>query len=99
MENNFITEITDDLLAAQALLFFLAGFETSSTSLCYTLFELSQNKNMQDKVRQEIRDVISANQGQLTYDVLKQMTYTEMVIEGTTRICTNNYNFVHRIFN
>ncbi|XP_065214564.1 cytochrome P450 6k1-like [Planococcus citri] len=78
-------KITDELLAAQALLFFLAGFETSSTNLCYVLFELSQNEHIQDKVRQEINDVISANDGQLNYDVLKQMTYVDMVIEESLR--------------
>lgn len=79
------TELTNEVLAAQAFLFFIAGFETSSTNLCYVLLELSQHEHIQDKVRQEIHDVLAANQGQLTHDVLKQMTYTEMVIEGRNR--------------
>ncbi|XP_065214600.1 cytochrome P450 6k1-like isoform X3 [Planococcus citri] len=79
------SKITNESLAAQAFIFYLAGFETSSTTLSYALMELSQNQHIQDKVRQEIIDVISASDGQLTYDGLKQMTYTDMVIQETLR--------------
>ncbi|XP_065205534.1 probable cytochrome P450 6a13 [Planococcus citri] len=79
------TKITNEVMAAQALLFFLAGFETSSTNLTYVLLELAQNKHIQDKVRHEIHQVLSSNNDELNYDVLKQMTYTDMVIAEALR--------------
>ncbi|XP_065207404.1 probable cytochrome P450 6a13 [Planococcus citri] len=83
---DFDLKITDELLAAQGFIFFFAGYETSSTSLSYILLELSQkqNKHIQDKIRQEILDITSAN-SRLTYDVLKQMPYTDMVIDEILR--------------
>uniref|UniRef100_A0AAT9UTK5 Cytochrome P450 6PZ20 n=1 Tax=Maconellicoccus hirsutus TaxID=177089 RepID=A0AAT9UTK5_MACHI len=78
-------QLTNELLAAQALLFFIAGFETSSTALGYVLMELSLNQSIQRKVRQEIIDVLSSNDNQISYDVLKKMTYTDMVISESLR--------------
>ncbi|XP_065222487.1 cytochrome P450 6a9-like [Planococcus citri] len=78
-------DMTNDLLAAQAFVFFTAGFEGTSTVLGYALMELSFNKSIQDKARQEILGIFSLNDGQLTYEALKQMTYVDMVIEETLR--------------
>uniref|UniRef100_A0AAT9UTT0 Cytochrome P450 6PZ29 n=1 Tax=Maconellicoccus hirsutus TaxID=177089 RepID=A0AAT9UTT0_MACHI len=77
--------ITEELLAAQAFVFFIAGFETTSTSLSYVLLELSLNPSIQDKVRQEFIEVMSLHGGEITYDVLKQTPYMDMVIAETLR--------------
>uniref|UniRef100_A0AAT9UUR2 Cytochrome P450 6PZ12 n=1 Tax=Maconellicoccus hirsutus TaxID=177089 RepID=A0AAT9UUR2_MACHI len=78
-------EMTNDLLAAQAFLFFAAGFETSSTTLGYALLELCLNPTIQDEVRREIHQVLTSNDNQLTYDAVKKMKYTDMVIAETLR--------------
>uniref|UniRef100_A0AAT9UTT9 Cytochrome P450 6PZ26 n=1 Tax=Maconellicoccus hirsutus TaxID=177089 RepID=A0AAT9UTT9_MACHI len=78
-------EMTNNLLAAQCILFFAAGYEAASTTLGFTLLELALNPHIQNKVRQEILDVLSTNDGQLTYDLMKQMTYTDMVISESLR--------------
>uniref|UniRef100_A0AAT9UTS9 Cytochrome P450 6PZ13 n=1 Tax=Maconellicoccus hirsutus TaxID=177089 RepID=A0AAT9UTS9_MACHI len=78
-------DMTNDLLAAQVFLFFIAGFETSSTTLSYALLELSLNPSVQDEVRREIHQVLTSNDDQLSYDVAKKMTYTDMVIAETLR--------------
>ena len=74
--------MTNEMIAAQAFLFFAAGFETSSTTLSYILLELAQNQNIQKKVQKEIQTILAENNDELTYDVLKQMTYIDMVISG-----------------
>lgn len=68
-------------IAAQVFLFFFAGFETSSTAMTYTLYELALNKNVQDKVRAEIIEVSNRHSG-ITYDALNEMTYLDQVIYG-----------------
>lgn len=72
-------------IAAQAFVFFLAGFETSSTTLTFALYELCQpnNEHIQDRARAEIDDVLAKYDGQLTYEGLNEMPYIDQIINGT----------------
>lgn len=75
-------EITLNELAAQCYVFYIAGFETSSTAISYALYELAQNKDMQNKARKHITDVIAKFNGKITYECLCEMTYIEQCIQG-----------------
>lgn len=75
-------KLTVEQVAAQAFMFFLAGFETSSTAMCYTLYELSQNQEVQDKARDEVRKVLSQHDGQFTYDAMMDMHYVDNCLSG-----------------
>uniref|UniRef100_T1GVN3 Cytochrome P450 n=1 Tax=Megaselia scalaris TaxID=36166 RepID=T1GVN3_MEGSC len=50
-------EFTDNMLLAQAALFFLAGNETSSSAMSFALYELSKKPEIQEKLRSEIKSV------------------------------------------
>ncbi|XP_066599468.1 cytochrome P450 6a2-like [Prorops nasuta] len=78
-------EITETLLAAQAFVFFLAGFETSSSTMSNALYELAQNHEIQDKMRAEINEMKEKNKGQWKYDDIKQMSYLDMIFRETLR--------------
>lgn len=80
-----IGKLTMDELAAQSFLFFLAGFETSSTTMMFCLYELAQNQDIQDKLRQEITDALENSNGKLTYDSMLGMNYMQMVIDEALR--------------
>jgi cytochrome P450 family 6 len=78
---------TDSRLASQAFIFFLAGFETSSTTLSFCLYELAVNPDIQIKLRDEI-DATLHKFGGITYDAVQSMRYLSQVIDGKIIHCT-----------
>lgn len=79
-------QLTIEEIAAQAFVFFLAGFETSSTTMTFCLFELAKNQQMQKKVREEILQVLAKHDGQITYEGMQEMKYLGQVIDETLRM-------------
>uniref|UniRef100_A0A8W7NXJ4 Cytochrome P450 n=1 Tax=Anopheles atroparvus TaxID=41427 RepID=A0A8W7NXJ4_ANOAO len=77
--------ITMNELTAQVFIFFLAGFETSSTTMNFCLYELAKNPRIQERLREEINKAIAANAGELTYDVVMGIEYLDNVINETLR--------------
>ncbi|KAF2880402.1 hypothetical protein ILUMI_25769 [Ignelater luminosus] len=73
-----------DRLVAQAVLFFGAGLESTSTTIAFILHELCINVDIQDRVRKEIKDV-TERCGGLTYESLQDMKYLDMVIAEALR--------------
>ncbi|XP_050741160.1 cytochrome P450 6A1 isoform X2 [Drosophila biarmipes] len=71
--------LTVEQLAAQVFVFFVAGFETSSSNLSYALFELAKNQAVQEQLRQEIGEVL-ARHGELTYEAMLEMPYLDQTI-------------------
>jgi cytochrome P450 family 6 len=77
-----LAEFTDTLLASQAFIFFLAGFETSSTTLSFCLHELAINSQIQERLREEIDSTIKKYEGKITYDGINSMPYLDKVVDG-----------------
>jgi cytochrome P450 family 6 len=82
MKNNAADPISIEEVAAQAFIFFLAGFETSSTTMSFALYELAMNQDIQEKARQSIQKVLEKHGGNLTYDAITEMTYITQCING-----------------
>lgn len=78
-------KLTDTLLTAQAFVFFVAGFETSSSAMSNALYELALNPEIQDKLRQEIKEHFEKNNDELKYDQVKDLTYLDLVFRETLR--------------
>ncbi|KAK4873606.1 hypothetical protein RN001_012966 [Aquatica leii] len=80
------SDISDDDLIAQAFVFFLAGFDTSSTGLSFCIYELALNPDIQEKLRNEIDQVLSSNTNDfVSYDDLLGMKYLDMVVTESLR--------------
>ncbi|XP_062552480.1 probable cytochrome P450 6a13 [Armigeres subalbatus] len=71
-------------IAAQAFVFFAAGFETSSTAMSYCLFELAQNIDLQNKARKCVTDAIKKH-GSMTYEATQDMSYIDQCINESLR--------------
>lgn len=69
-------------IAAQALTFIFAGFESVATQMAFMAYELAINPDIQRKLRTEVVETSKECNGKLTYEVLMKMKYMEMVISG-----------------
>lgn len=74
--------LTIEEIAAQCFVFFVAGFETSSTTMTFALYELARHKDIQTNVRKEIETVLAKYDGQITYEAIQSMKYLDQVIKG-----------------
>ncbi|XP_039435842.1 probable cytochrome P450 6a17 [Culex pipiens pallens] len=81
---NQVGQLTIEEIAAQSFVFFLAGFETSSTAMTFCLYELAQNQELQDKARNNVLDVLKEH-GSISYEAVHDMKYIEMCINESLR--------------
>ncbi|RUS82876.1 hypothetical protein EGW08_009341 [Elysia chlorotica] len=77
---NTLRSMTNEEIVSHALLFLLAGYETTSTTLTYIFHELSQNPHVQQTLRREIMSVLPRGYCEIAYDDLKKLTYLDYVI-------------------
>lgn len=82
-KNPFIFDHTS--LVSNAFVFFLAGFETTATTISYTMYELAVNPDIQQRAFEEISAVLKKHEGSPDYDACQEMTYLETVISETLR--------------
>ncbi|XP_050293214.1 cytochrome P450 9e2-like isoform X1 [Anthonomus grandis grandis] len=92
--------ITNLDITSQACIFFFGGFETVANVMTFGAYELATNRDVQDKLREEIKTNVS-NDGKVSYETLQEMKYMDMVISEilrkwppfpvTDRICTKPY--------
>ena len=64
---------------ATAILFFFAGFDTTSTTLSVVVHALVHHPHIQERLRKEIEEVIGDSE-EVTADHLKELKYIENII-------------------
>ncbi|XP_024892181.1 cytochrome P450 9e2-like, partial [Temnothorax curvispinosus] len=79
-------EFDIDEMTAQAFVFFLAGFDSLSTAMCFVTNEVGVNPDIQSKLREEIDDVVRQTNGKPTYEAINRMKYLDAVINETLRL-------------
>lgn len=72
----------DDKLLAQGVVFLSAGFESSSSVISFSLYEMCLNKDIQNKLRNEIKTVLAKHNNELSYECVAEMVYLDMVVSG-----------------
>lgn len=69
-------------IAAQAFLFFGGGFESSSSTMSFCMYELAKSPDKQQKAYDEITEILRQHDGHLTYDSLAEMKYVDYCLDG-----------------
>ncbi|XP_046964289.1 cytochrome P450 6B2-like [Vanessa cardui] len=78
--------VDDNLLIGQCTLFFAAGFETTSTTISFLLYELAKSKDIQTRVLEEIDDYYQRHEGKIQYECVNEMPYLQACIDESLRI-------------
>ncbi|XP_077559258.1 cytochrome P450 3A14-like isoform X2 [Haemaphysalis longicornis] len=66
---------------------FIAGFDTTATTLTYVTFCIAKHLDVQTKLRQEIREILTENQADLDYDTtMKKLPYLKQVVKESLRL-------------
>ncbi|XP_012055930.1 PREDICTED: cytochrome P450 9e2-like [Atta cephalotes] len=78
-------------MTAQAFVFFLGGFDTISTAMCFITREIGINPDVQERLKKEIDDVLKQTNGEPTYEAINRMKYLDAVINETLRL----YSIAH----
>ena len=73
--------LSSDELTAQGIIFFIAGYDTTSSSLSHVVYYLSVNKECQQRLYEELKDV-----KEFSYETLSQLKYLCAVIDESLRL-------------
>jgi len=83
-----VKTLDDNEIIAQCILFFIAGFETTATTITYCLFELARNPEVQERLCEELEsalDGIEVNTDSYYEAVINRIPYLDCVIKETLR--------------
>ncbi|XP_012231001.1 cytochrome P450 9e2-like [Linepithema humile] len=78
-------KMTLDDIVSQAFIFFFAGFDTSATLMCFVAHELAVNRDIQDRLREEVEQHLSEEDDTISYESLSKMVYMDMVVSEVLR--------------
>ncbi|KHJ42753.1 unspecific monooxygenase [Trichuris suis] len=81
-----VKKIFPEEVIAQCTLYMLAGYETTSNALSYTIYELARHPEVQEKLRSEIMDYHKSDDEKPTYESVQRMVYLDCVIRETLRL-------------
>lgn len=74
-------------LPGHSLSFLTEGYETSSTTMAFCLYDLARNPAVQRRVQAEVDEAFrTQGDGRLTDDVLQRLSYLETVVYETLRV-------------
>lgn len=77
--------MTMEQCAAQVALFYLAGFDTTASAVAYTLFELSRNPELMQRLHEEVDEVLERYNNVISYESINEMTFMENCVLGKVK--------------
>ncbi|XP_035783644.1 cytochrome P450 6d3-like [Anopheles albimanus] len=99
--NDKAASLSIEQCAANVFLFYVAGSDTSTSAISFTLHELTHNREAMVKVQQEIDEMMERNKGKITYENIQELKYLDLCVKETlrkypglpilNRVCTQDY--------
>nr|XP_053656054.1 cytochrome P450 3A11-like [Cherax quadricarinatus] len=77
--------VTNSTVAAQSVLFLLAGYDTTANALCFTTFLLAQHPEQQQRLRRELKELILRHDT-FTYQAIMDANYLDACISESLRL-------------
>ena len=87
--------LSDDEVSAQSVIFMVAGFETTGSTLSYLAYVLARNPDIQDKLIQELDEAVKNRGNTSLYDFVNSLDYLDRVLCEVLRLYTPGF-LVHR---
>lgn len=78
-------EFDELTIVATAIVFLVAGYDTTGTTMAYACYQLSKCPDIQDRLRAEVEDQCGDSNEQLTYDNIQDMPYLDQIISESLR--------------
>ncbi|KAL1441720.1 hypothetical protein MTO96_008437 [Rhipicephalus appendiculatus] len=79
-------KLNEDQVMAQCLLFFIAGQETTSRVIAYTLYLLAIHPDVQTKLRKEVDECFATHGGHPNLEAVTKLKYLHCVISESLRM-------------
>ncbi|KAF7988778.1 hypothetical protein HCN44_007088 [Aphidius gifuensis] len=83
-------------MTSQAFIFFLGGFDTTSSLMSFVVHEIAANPEIQTKLQNEIDEMFEKTNGDVTYEAVNGLAYLDAVINETLR-CYPIAGFLDRV--
>ena len=78
--------LTDDIITSQGIIFFVAGFETTANTLSTLCHTFAKYPEVQDRVYEEVKDVMARHDGNINHETIEEMEYLEATISENLRM-------------
>ncbi|CAN8013433.1 unnamed protein product [Ixodes persulcatus] len=78
--------LTEDEALAQCVFFFLAGQDTTSSAISFTLYLLAIHPEIQAKLREEVDDCFKKHGPEPSLDVISKLRYLHAVLSESLRM-------------
>ena len=77
----------EDVLVATAIIFMMAGYDTTATLLSYGSYALAKNPEAQTRLQEEVDEAFAEAEGEFPdYSVIQGLPYLDMVVHETLRL-------------
>lgn len=78
--------LNDQEISCNAIVFLLAGFETTAAALTFTSYLLSKNPKVQEKLYDEIISIMPNPDEDVTYERVADLKYLDQVLSESLRV-------------